>query len=35
MGTFSENVFEFREALIVGGDKGAEVGVMGGWLGGT
>ena len=30
METFSENAFEFREARIVVGDKGAGVLVMGG-----
>ena len=30
METFSKDVFEFREARIVYGNKGAGVGVMGG-----
>ena len=29
METFSEDVFEYREARIVGGDKGAGARVMG------
>ena len=33
MVTFSEDAFEFREARIVGDDKGAGVGVMGGLRG--
>ena len=31
--TFTEYTFEFRKARIVGGDEGAEVGVMGGLRG--
>ena len=31
--TFFEDTFEFRKARIVGGDEGAEVGVMGGLRG--
>ena len=31
--TFSKDAFEFREARIVGGDKEAGVGVMGGLMG--
>ena len=30
METFSEDVFEFREARLIGGDKGAGVGVIDG-----
>ena len=30
METFTKDTFEFRKARIVGGDEGAEVGVMGG-----
>ena len=28
--TFTEDTFEFRKARIVGGDEGADVGVIGG-----
>ena len=31
--TFTEDPFEFRKARIVGGDEGAEVGVVGGLSG--
>ena len=31
--TFTEDPFEFRKAWIVGGDEGAEVGVVGGLSG--
>ena len=31
METFTEETFEFWKARIVGGDEGAEVGVMGGF----
>ena len=30
METFTEDMFEFQEARVVGGDEGARVGVMGG-----
>ena len=33
METFTEDTFEFRKARIVGGDEGAEVGVMRGLRG--
>ena len=33
MGTFTEDTFEFWKARIIGGDEGAEVGVMGGLRG--
>ena len=33
METFTEDTLEFRKARIVGGDKGAGVGVMGGLTG--
>ena len=33
MRTFTEDAFEFREVKIVGGDKGARVGGMGGLRG--
>ena len=33
MKTFTEDPFEFRKARIVGGDEGAEVGVVGGLSG--
>ena len=33
MKTFSEDTFEFREARIVGGDRGAGVGIMRGLSG--
>ena len=33
METFTEDTFEFWEARILGGDKGAGVGVMGGLKG--
>ena len=31
--SFTEDTFEFQKARIVGGDEGAEVGVMGGLRG--
>ena len=33
METFTEDMFEFRKARIVGGDEGAGIGVMGGLRG--
>ena len=33
METFTEGTFEFRNARMVGGDEGAEVGFMGGLRG--
>ena len=33
METFTEDRFEFRETMIIGGDEGAGVGVMGGLRG--